>query len=165
MTNRSLRYTTVLLGVAALCGCGGSAPPAVDRGAAPAPGNATSAAAAAGAAVAPTSVHDGVYTEAQAQRGRDVFRTTCAECHGSRDFRGETFYLSWAGTTVGRLVDTMIESMPEDAPGSLPLQQYLDVTAYILSLNGYPAGGAELPAAADVLAGIRIERAARAGTR
>jgi mono/diheme cytochrome c family protein len=117
------------------------------------------------AAPSPTSVHEGVYTEAQAQRGRDVFRTTCAECHGSRDFRGETFYLSWAGTTVGRLVDTMIESMPEDAPGSLPLQQYLDVTAYILSLNGYPAGGAELPAAADVLAGIRIERAARAGTR
>ena len=30
--------------------------------------------------------------------------------------------------------------MPESNPGSLPEQDYVDILAYILSLNRYPAG-------------------------
>ena len=37
--------------------------------------------------------------------------------------------------------------MPADKPGALTAQQYLDVTAYILARNGYPAGTAPLTAA------------------
>ncbi len=34
--------------------------------------------------------------------------------------------------------------MPDDAPGSLPPQQYVDVVTYILQLNGFPPGAREL---------------------
>ncbi len=36
--------------------------------------------------------------------------------------------------------------MPEDAPGSLELQQYADIVAFVLRLNGFEPGGSELPA-------------------
>lgn len=108
----------------------------------------------------PSSVRQGVFTTQQAQRGRQVFRDTCSECHSTRDFRGETFFLSFEGVTLGRFVDGLVETMPDGDPGSLPMQQYLDVTAYILELNGFPQGPAELPDEASRLAAIRIERMA-----
>jgi len=53
--------------------------------------------------------------------------------------------------------------MPEDDPGSLPIQQYLDAVAYILSLNEYPQGARELEDDAQLLRAIRIVRMGRAG--
>lgn len=161
--NRPSRCSTSPLGRAALTAASALATAAVmgacAGGAAPPPGDAPEAAPAADAA-APTSVRDGVYTEAQAARGREVFLASCLECHTTRDFRGETFFLSWAGTTVGRFVDSLIETMPEDNPGGLPVQDYLDVTAYVLELNGYPVGSGELEDRPERLAAIRIERPA-----
>jgi hypothetical protein len=104
------------------------------------------------------SVLDGVFTDAQAQRGRQVFRSVCSECHSRLDFRGETFFLSWEGTSVGRFVDRIVSSMPESDPGSLPIQQYLDVVAYVLQLNDFPTGSSELEDAPAALERIRIER-------
>lgn len=114
-------------------------------------------------AAAPTSSLDGVFTEAQAERGREAFRTGCADCHSTRDFRGETFWLSWEGSTVGRFYTSVTQTMPDDAPGSLPTQLYLDVTAYVLSLNGMPAGAAEITDDVERLNAVRIERPADAG--
>lgn len=111
----------------------------------------------------PTSSLDGVFTEPQAERGRAAFRQACADCHASSDFRGEKFYLSWEGSSVGRFVTSVIETMPDDDPGSLPTQIYLDVTAYVLSLNGMPAGEAEITDDVERLNGVRIERPAEAG--
>jgi len=34
--------------------------------------------------------------------------------------------------------------MPSSAPGSLTPEQYADVMAYVLSINKYPAGQAEI---------------------
>jgi mono/diheme cytochrome c family protein len=145
--------TAVLVAVSALASAavfsacaGGAAPPAGDPPESAAP------------AATPTSVVDGVYTQAQAARGREVFLASCLECHTTRDFRGETFFLSWAGTTVGRFVNSLVETMPEDNPGGLPVQDYLDVTAYVLELNGYPVGSGELEDRPERLAAIRIER-------
>ena len=36
--------------------------------------------------------------------------------------------------------------MPDDGPGALPEATYLDAMAYILEMNGYPAGDLELTA-------------------
>jgi len=36
--------------------------------------------------------------------------------------------------------------MPDDDPGSLPRQNYIDVLTYILDLNDFPAGSADLMA-------------------
>jgi hypothetical protein len=146
-----------------LAGCGGAASPGANP-AGPASAAGAPPADPAGASVAEaTSVQDGVYTEVQAGRGRDVFRAVCAECHESLEFRGDRFLLSWEGTTVGRFVDRLMSTMPDGAPNSLPTGQYVDVTAYILQLNGFPAGAAELTDRLRALEAIRIERGGEAG--
>ena len=87
---------------------------------------------------------DGVYSAAQADRGVEVFQNTCIECHFEEDF-GQAFLESWAGATVGNLMEDIIATMPEDNPGGLPMANYLDVIAYMLSLNSLPSDdGAEL---------------------
>ena len=47
--------------------------------------------------------------------------------------------------------------MPEDNPGSLERQEYVDLVAYIFSLNAYPAGAGDLPADDDGLKKVRID--------
>ena len=84
------------------------------------------------------------YTEDQAIRGEGFFRETCLSCHASSEFRGSTFERQWTGRTVRDLYAAIAYSMPDDNPGGLPAQTYTDVIAYILELNDYPAGAAEL---------------------
>ena len=96
------------------------------------------------------------YTEAQADRGRSAFRATCAECHYSSEFRGSQFQFSWRRRSVGDLYGDISRNMPEDDPGSLEPQVYVDVVAYILQLNGFPAGETELPADETVLDGFSM---------
>jgi hypothetical protein len=67
--------------------------------------------------------------------------------------------LKWAGQTVDDLYGFISTAMPDANPGSLTAEQYADVVAYLLSLNGYPAGESELPTDRDLLRGLRIESA------
>lgn len=97
------------------------------------------------ASARPGAAPSAVYSEAQATRGRDSFRASCAECHYSSEFRGSRFQFEWRRRTVGDLLTEIVSNMPEDAPGSLEDSVYLDIVAYILQLNGFPAGSAELP--------------------
>jgi len=99
---------------------------------------------------------DGVYTEEQALRGAEVIENVCRECHDDEEFVG-AFIRSWAGASVAALFDDIYSLMPEDQPGSLPVQQYADVIAYILQLNGLPPGEVELGAARESLERVLIE--------
>jgi hypothetical protein len=47
--------------------------------------------------------------------------------------------------------------MPKNNPGSLTPEEYADVTAYILQLNGLPTGDEELPGDQAAARRIRIE--------
>jgi hypothetical protein len=47
--------------------------------------------------------------------------------------------------------------MPKSAPGTLTRREYTQVTAYLLKMNGMPAGAGELPADSMALTRIRIE--------
>jgi alcohol dehydrogenase (cytochrome c) len=58
----------------------------------------------------------------------------------------------------------MRTTMPEDAPGSLPPQQYADVIAYFLKLNGFPEGEVELEANERAMRSVKLEAPAAAGT-
>jgi len=91
------------------------------------------------------------YTEDQAIRGEGFFRETCLSCHASSEFRGSTFERQWTGRTVRDLYAAIAYSMPDDNPGGLPAQTYTDVIAYILELNDYPAGAAELKPGRDAM--------------
>jgi mono/diheme cytochrome c family protein len=99
---------------------------------------------------------DGVYTEEQAERGAEVVEDVCRECHDDEEFVG-AFIRSWAGASVAALYDDIYSLMPEDQPGSLPPQQYADVIAYILQLNGLPPGETELGIARESLERVLIE--------
>ena len=104
----------------------------------------------------PLTTLDGVYTEAQALRGAEVNEQVCRECHDDEEFIG-AFIRSWAGASVAALYDDIYSLMPEDQPGSLPPQQYADVIAYILQLNGLPPGDVELGVARESLERVLIE--------
>jgi len=84
------------------------------------------------------------YSADQAARGEGFFRETCLECHSSSEFRGRAFERQWRGRTVRDLYASIAFSMPDDNPGGLPAQTYTDIIAYVLELNGYPSGAAEL---------------------
>jgi len=109
------------------------------------------------------SVWDGVYTEAQATRGAALFDQECASCHGPAGGGGGTapalvgsaFAANYDGQTVGDLVERTRQTMPVGKEGQLSRQQNADITAFMLQLNGFPAGTAELPRQAQALNQIR----------
>ena len=100
------------------------------------------------------STAEGVYSEDQSDRGKEVFEWVCSECHLPAEFKG--IIDDWAGTSVFDVYDGIRTTMPEDGPGSLRSQEYVDVVAYILDLNGVPAGSGELVAEPDAMRVIRV---------
>lgn len=120
------------------------------------------------AATSSTSVDagaGGAYSASQAERGRTTFRAICAECHYSSEFRGSRFQFSWGRRSAADFYDEVSGTMPEDAPGSLDPQVYLDVVAYVLELNGFPAGDADLPLDEAVLAALPMTPPPSSATR
>ena len=99
---------------------------------------------------------DGVYTEEQAARGATAFRSFCATCHTPTEFQGDFFQQRVGGDPVEWLFDYIRFSMPDDSPGSLSRQAYVDIMAYILELNEWPAGDEELPGASSELGQIHF---------
>jgi len=101
------------------------------------------------------TVWDGIYTEAQAQRGRGFYAEHCASCHGAnlegaehRALKGDRFWATWQDTTVDRLLNHVSLNMPHSEDGSLKgtlgARVYADIVAHMLKANGYPEGTAAL---------------------
>jgi mono/diheme cytochrome c family protein len=86
------------------------------------------------------SVKDGVYTPAQATRGRVLYDEKCSGCHATRMWGQD-----WPEKSMFDVYDVVKNFMPEDNPGSLTPAQTRDVLAYILQNNKLPAGKVELP--------------------
>ena len=111
------------------------------------------------------SVWDGVYSEAQAQRGQAAYGAHCEGCHGAqltgqgevKPLAGPEFLSNWNGLTMGDLFEHTRTTMPMDSPKSLSGETYADVLAYVLKFNGFPAGPAELAHRGEALATIRID--------
>ena len=99
----------------------------------------------------------GVYSEQQAGRGEGVYRTVCQSCHAKTEYTGDKFKLAWVTKTVYDIFDSIRTLMPDDNPGSLERQEYIDVVAYIFALNAYPAGPSDLPTDDDGLKKVRID--------
>lgn len=113
--------------------------------------------------VCAAGVNSGVFTTAQAERGKPIYDAECAACHGPTLGGGGggpalsgPFWTAWEGRTVGELFTLTKNSMPANGPGRLKDQEYADVVAYMLSVNRYAAGKTDLPADADALNGIDI---------
>ena len=113
----------------------------------------------------PASVLDGVYTDAQAERGKKVYGETCTVCHGATlkgsdiggpPLLGPDFINGWKAMSLGALLNKINMDMPSNAPGTLMPEQYADVLAYVLSVNKYPAGMKELPIDPVALKPVRM---------
>ena len=99
------------------------------------------------------------FTEEQVQRGQSIYQKNCQDCHGSTldngefggaPLRGSYFRQHWGSGDVSGLFGYMNTLMPPDRPGQLSVQSYVDLTAFLLSNNGYTAGAEELTADQDV---------------
>jgi mono/diheme cytochrome c family protein len=118
------------------------------------------------------TVWDGVFTEVQAERGRAAYAGACGLCHGRRlngapddpDMRSTPplararFLRTWGGRSLATLFEYTRATMPEDNPGSLTDDEYVDVIAHMLSVGGMPAGEDALRPDLGRLARVVIEQ-------
>ncbi len=107
-------------------------------------------------AAAEASVESAFYTTRQASRGNGLFRDNCVSCHASSEFAGSSFERRWRNRSVADIYEFLLYSMPDDNPGGLPEQTYADIVAYMLELNDFPAGDAELPTSMDALLQMKM---------
>lgn len=99
----------------------------------------------------------GVYTADQAVKGKEVFNGNCLGCHTTASHSGEAFALRWMGKPLAELYDYVSQLMPKSGPGTLTEDEYVWVIAYILKINGMPAGSTELHADPAWLRSVRID--------
>ena len=112
------------------------------------------------------SVWDGVYTDQQAKRGEPKYHDYCADCHGD-DLEGDAeapalsgamFQTNWEGLPLGSLFQRIRRDMPLNKyVGTLSPSVNADILAYILKVNRFPEGSAELSHAPEILNQIRFE--------
>jgi len=106
-------------------------------------------------------VGDGVFTSAQAARGKKAFEQgtgTCTKCHlaslegreqtgggnGGAPLIGLRFVEDFGESKLSKLVNKIRVDKPVEDPGTLSEQAALDMSAYILMKNNYPAGTVDL---------------------
>jgi mono/diheme cytochrome c family protein len=98
------------------------------------------------------------FTAAQVQRGKSIYQKNCQDCHGSTldngefggaPLKGSYFRQHWGSGDVSALFGYVNTLMPPDRPGRLSPQSYADLTAFLLSNNGYAPGAEELTADQD----------------
>lgn len=110
-------------------------------------------------AVPQRTVKDGVFTQAQADRGKQAYESgACIRCHldtlegreqggggnGGSPLKGLRFIQDFGENRVSALVNKMRLDKPMEDPGTLSEQAALDIAAYILLKNDYPVGQIEL---------------------
>ena len=99
-----------------------------------------------------------LYTEAQAEQGKQIFETRCVACHGA-NLQG-TAAPSVAGNdylvtaqrnrwTLEIMRYIVFDQMPRNAPATLSPTDSADVMAYLLASSCYPAGTKPFPSADD----------------
>ena len=101
----------------------------------------------------------------QQTRGKALYNDKCASCHqeslkGTTEtppLTGDTFWMNWETYTANNLVEQVRSTMPEDNPGSMTRQEYVDVVAYILKTNQVAYDG-DLPMDADSLKKVTIKK-------
>jgi len=99
------------------------------------------------------TVWDGVFTAEQAARGKTTFATACTACHGTDlsggngpALKGEVFVNHWMEGSLDALF-THVKSMPPNR-ANLASIAYIDLLAFLLDANAFPAGAQELNTAA-----------------
>ena len=112
----------------------------------------------------PTTVWSGVYTEADAQRGKIAYTKRCATCHGA-DLKGgpgvapivgNPFFDRWHDLRVFDTFAYIQSAMRHDFRNFVPANEARDLVAFLLQQNGIPPGNQPLPKDYGVLNEILI---------
>lgn len=121
------------------------------------------------------SVWERVYSDEQAKRGEQLYKTSCSYCHrddlsggffddgtgrapalaGARAFNS-SFAERWNDASLAEVLATIASTMPQNRPASLNLQAYVDILTYLLSKNGIPSGPRELSTDLETLQQIVV---------
>lgn len=109
------------------------------------------------AAAAPKTTLGGVYSQAQADKGEEMYYGVCIACHPKGYYTGANFKKNWSGRPLSDLYDWVKTKMPKNDPGSLTPAQSVQVMAYILQENKMPVGKAPMPTDRAILKGIKIQ--------
>jgi len=114
----------------------------------------------------PKNVREGAFTADQADRGKAGFEGVCMRCHGKTlggsegngpPLKGGTFLAHWDKDTLGSLWVKIRDTMLLGVAGTLTDDVKLQILAYILRENGFPAGPTELPMDVSALDEINIQ--------
>ena len=109
------------------------------------------------------SIWSGIYSDAQAKRGAQLYNSNCSYCHrddlsggffddgngrapalaGARAF-DSSFSMRWDEVSIAEMLATIAGTMPKQKPASLSLQVYVDILSYLLMKNEIPSGTREL---------------------
>jgi mono/diheme cytochrome c family protein len=81
----------------------------------------------------------GSYTAAQAAAGAKLYEANCSACHGAT-MRGPAGPALIGDAFTAQWTNEPASDMPLGDPGSLKPAEYLEITAYLLQRNKYPAG-------------------------
>lgn len=92
-----------------------------------------------------------LYQAAQAQRGKAIYASKCAVCHGKElsgggapALTGTQFFTRDMNNKISDVFRYMVHEMPAGQPGSLTHEQYADLMSFILQTNGFPTGESPL---------------------
>lgn len=96
-------------------------------------------------------IWEGTYTAEQAERGKGGYVKHCSGCHGedgkggkSTPLVGDLFMMHWESKSVEELFHKTRDTMPRGGPATVSDTDKLDILAYVLQQNSFPAGTAEL---------------------
>jgi cytochrome c5 len=114
--------------------------------------------------VARKGIWDGVFTTAQADRGKAaLLQNGCNGCHGAElegsrgpSLKGDRFIRAWENGSLHRLFVNIRENMPPLNAEQVPATTKLDIVAYLLQVNGFPAGSTELTLDQEALESVLI---------
>ena len=101
----------------------------------------------------------------QQTRGKALYLDKCSSCHqenlrGTAEtppLAGDAFWMNWDSYNANNLLEQVRTTMPEDDPGALARQAYVDIVAYILKVNEVPMAS-DLPSDADSLKKVAIKK-------
>jgi alcohol dehydrogenase (cytochrome c) len=103
----------------------------------------------------------GPFTPAQVDAGRQAYVQHCMMCHGAKlegigeaqKLVGKDFVDLWGHDTVKELFTSVKVEMPQNDPGSLSDEMYVNLVAFLLHANGAADGTTPLTADSTVKIG------------
>src|SRR4029078_686281 len=105
---------------------------------------------------------DAVSAKGKAAKGEGIYKEKCEKCHGADAAGADApsladsgFAGDWDGLTVAQLFDRTRSSMPQDAPQSMSREETVNIIAYLLSKNNFPAGDGDLSERGEMLGTIK----------